>query len=102
MPISEEKFTSVRIFYRVEALNSGNVLNTGNRFLYTWMGRFAALQSIIDLWATLRLMAPSCNDGPLCGPFPIFRTLPEFSDFTIAQSSTLYGADIWLICYIKI
>ena len=31
-------------------------------------------------------MATLYNDGPLCGPFPIFNTLPEFSDYTLDVS----------------
>ena len=32
-------------------------------------------------WTALRPLAPLHTDGPLCGLFPVFRILPEFSAF---------------------
>ena len=68
---------------RVNALNSASELNTGNRLLYTIMSQFAAFGRITHWWADWWPLATLYNDEPLCGPFPIFSTLPEFSEFTL-------------------
>ena len=85
-----------RKYRRVKALNSGSVLNTGKwaslhndvPFCALWphwilMGRIAAFRPIINWWATWWPMAATFIGGPLCGPFPTFNTLPEFSAFTL-------------------
>ena len=40
------------------ALNSGSVLNTGNKLFYIMMSHFAAFGRITNLWAALRHFAP--------------------------------------------
>ena len=76
------------IFYsRVNSPNSGCLPNTGYRPLYTMMRHFAAFSPIINWWAAWRPVVQLYNDGPICGPFLIINTLPEFSKFTLVEES---------------
>ena len=67
--------------HRVNALNFGSLLNTGNRPLYTMVGRFATFGRIARWWAALRPLALLRNDA--------IGALPEFSDFTLCKWNSL-------------
>ena len=50
------------------------------RPLYTMMSHFTAFGRITHRWVALRPLAQLQSDGPLCGPFQIYSTLPEIGN----------------------